>query len=46
MPVLEGLLPEEHDKVILDLSFDIALLAGQIITKNDDKCVKMLLPWY
>ena len=24
MPVLEGLLPEEHDKVILDLSFDIA----------------------
>ena len=24
MPVLEGLLREEHDKIILDLSFDIA----------------------
>ena len=24
MPVLEGLLPREHDKVVLDLAFDIA----------------------
>ena len=24
MPVLEGLLPEEHNKIILDLAFDIA----------------------
>ena len=24
MPVLEGLLPEEHNKIVLDLAFDIA----------------------
>jgi len=24
IPVLEGLLPEEHDKIVLDLAFDIA----------------------